>query len=123
MRGLVPRPADADLTLMTLGEPFRRENPAGARLYRAISAFNVNPMPLDRLMSRTSFVDPARLRPFPVPILMIASTLDATFPLTLLEETAHTIDAPVEVIEGAGHSTYFERPAQFNAAVARFLSS
>ena len=123
MRQLVPRPPDSDPTELMLGAPFRATNPAGRHLYRAISAFNVNPMPLDRLMSRTAFVDPARLRPFPVPVLMIASTLDATFPLPMLEETARTIGAPLELIEDAGHSTYFERPAEFNHVVKRFLAA
>ncbi|NJN51442.1 MAG: alpha/beta hydrolase [Gammaproteobacteria bacterium] len=31
MRTLVPRPADADLTAMTLGAPFKQQNPAGQR--------------------------------------------------------------------------------------------
>ena len=54
---------------------------------------------------------------------MIASTLDATFPLPMLEETARTIGAPLELIEDAGHSTYFERPAEFNHVVKRFLAA
>ena len=123
MRELPLRPANADLTEFTLGAPFRQANPAGARLYRAISAFNVTQMPLDRLMSRDAFVDPKRLRPFPVPVMMIGSTLDATFPLTLLQSTAREIGARVEVVDGAGHSTYFERPAEFNELVMRFIEA
>ena len=102
----LPRPAGSDLTTFTLGEPFRRTQPAGTRLYRAISAFNVTPMPIDRLTRRESFVDSARLKPFPVPVLMIASTHDVTFPLALLQATARTIGARIEVVDGAGHSTY-----------------
>jgi 3-oxoadipate enol-lactonase len=123
MRKLVARPRDSDLTTFTLGEPYRRAQPAGTYLYRAISAFNVTPMPIEKLTRRESFVDPSRLKPFPVPVLMIASTLDVTFPLALLEATARTIGAEIRVIEDAGHSTYFERPAEFNAAVRRFLEN
>jgi pimeloyl-ACP methyl ester carboxylesterase len=74
-------------------------------------------------MTREAFVDPARLSPFPVPVQMIASDLDVTFPLALLRATAARIGAPLVVIEGAGHSTYFEKPAEFNDAVASFLAN
>jgi 3-oxoadipate enol-lactonase len=122
MRTLTARPADGDLTAMTLGAPYRAANPNGAYLYTAITAFNVTPMPLGALMSRDAFVTPERLRPFPVPVLMIASDLDATFPLPLLRSTAMLIDAELQIVSGAGHSTYFEKPAEFNAAVREFLS-
>jgi 3-oxoadipate enol-lactonase len=55
-------------------------------------------------------------------VQLIASDLDATFPLPLLAATAATIHAELVVIEGAGHSTYFEKPAEFNAAVEAFLA-
>jgi len=122
MRTLVARPAEGDLTAMTLGAPFKRSNPNGAYLYTAITAFNVTPMPLNALMARDAFVAAERLRPFPVPVLMIASELDVTFPPALLHATAVLIGAEVVTIAGAGHSTYFEDPAAFNAAVRAFLA-
>jgi len=120
MRGLVARPADGDLTAMTLGAPFRDGNPDGAYLYSALTAFNVTPMPLAALMARDAFVSAPR--PFPVPVLMIASDLDVTFPPALLRQTATLIEAQFSLVEGAGHSTYFERPATFNALVRDFLT-
>jgi 3-oxoadipate enol-lactonase len=122
MRAIVARPASGDLTAMTLGGPFKRDNPNGAFLYTAITSFNVTPMPLNALMARDAFVAAERLRPFPVPVLMIASDLDVTFPPALLRATAEMIDAEFMTIDGAGHSTYFEKPAQFNAAVRTFLA-
>ena len=122
MRTLVNRPPSGDLTAMTLGAPFKAANPAGAYLYQAITAFNQTPMPIDRLMTREAFVDPAKLDPFPVPVQLIASDLDATFPLPLLEATAASTRAKLVVISGAGHSTYFEKPAEFNAAVESFIA-
>lgn len=121
MRKLTATPPSGDLTAMTLGAPYKTANPAGAYLYQAITAFNQTRMPIDRLMSREVFVDPARLAPFPVHVQMIASDLDVTFPLSLLRETAALIGAPLAVVGGAGHSTYFEKPAEFNAAVDAFL--
>jgi 3-oxoadipate enol-lactonase len=122
MRRLTRVPPSDDLTAMTLGAPYKAQNPAGAYLYQAITAFNTTPMPIDRLMTREAFVDPARLTPFPVPVQMIASDLDATFPLPILEATAALLGAPLVVVAGAGHSTYFEKPAEFNAAVSDFLA-
>ena len=121
MRTLVPRPASDDLTAMTLGAPFKAANPNGAYLYSAITAFNVVPMPLTALMARDAFAPAEKLKPFPVPVLMIASDLDVTFPPALLEATARLIDAEFTRVEGAGHSTYFEKPAEFNGLVRAFL--
>ncbi len=122
MRILVPRPTADDLTAMTLGQPYRDTNPNGAFLYSAITRFNTTPMPLAALMARDAFIAPERLRPFPVPVLMIASDLDVTFPPALLRATAESIDAEFAVVTGSGHSTYFEKPAEFNSLVRRFLA-
>ncbi|MCX7063390.1 MAG: alpha/beta hydrolase, partial [Proteobacteria bacterium] len=74
------------------------------------------------LMARDAFVAPDKLRPFPVPVHMIASDLDVTFPPALLRATAALIDAPITLVTGAGHSTYFEKPAEFNTLVRDFLA-
>jgi pimeloyl-ACP methyl ester carboxylesterase len=122
MRTLTARMPSGDLTAMTLGAPFKTEHPAGAYLYTAITAFNTTPMPIAALMSRDAFVAPEKLKPFPVPVHVIASDLDATFPPALLESTAQLIGAQVSMVEGAGHSTYFEKPVAFNAIVREFLA-
>ncbi len=122
MRTLVARPPSGDLTAMTLGAPFREADPAGAYLYTAITAFNTTPMPIAALMAREAFIDPERLRPFPVPVHVIASDLDVTFPPGLLQATAASIGATLTMVAGAGHSTYFEKPAEFNAVVRDFLA-
>jgi len=122
MRTLTARPPSPDLTAMTLGAPFKAEHPAGAYLYTAITAFNTTPMPIAALMSRDAFVPAERLKPFPVPVHMIASDLDVTFPPALLGFTAALIGAKVSMVDGAGHSTYFEKPVEFNAIVRDFLA-
>ncbi len=122
MRTIVARPPTSDLTAMTLGAPFRDSDPAGAYLYTAITAFNTTPMPLAALMARDGFVAPERLRPFPVPVHMIGSDLDVTFPPELLKATAALIDAKITMVDGAGHSTYFEKPVEFNRIVREFLA-
>ena len=122
MRTLAARPFTGDLTAMTLGAPFKESNPRGAYLYTALTAFNTTPMPLAALTARDAFVAPERLLPFPVPVHLIASDLDVTFPPALLQATAAAIGADVTLVRGAGHSTYFERPDEFNAIVRRFLA-
>ncbi len=122
MRTLMAHPPTGDLTAMTLGAPYRDANPSGAYLYVALTAFNTTPMPLAALMSREAFVAPERLKPFPVPVHVIASELDVTFPPDLLTSTAALINASVSMVEGAGHSTYFEKPAEFNSIVHEFLA-
>ncbi len=122
MRTLTSRPPGGDLTPMTLGAPFREANPAGAYLYSALTAFNTTPMPIAALMARDAFIDADRLKPFPVPVHVIASDLDVTFPPALLTATAQSIDAGLSMVRGAGHSTYFEKPLEFNAIVRDFLA-
>jgi 3-oxoadipate enol-lactonase len=122
MRTLVARTPGSDLTVMTLGAPFREADPAGAYLYSAITAFNTTPMPIAALMARDAFIAADRLRPFPVPVHLIASDLDVTFPPGLLQATAALIGATITMVEGAGHSTYFEKPLEFNAIVRGFLA-
>ncbi len=122
MRTLTARPPSGDLTAMTLGAPYRDANPSGTYLYTALTAFNTTPMPLAALMAREAFVAAERLNPFPVPVHVIASELDVTFPPDLLTSTAALINAGVSMVEGAGHSTYFEKPAEFNAIVREFLA-
>ncbi len=122
MRTIVGRPPSGDLTAMTLGAPYKENNPNGAYLYTALTAFNTTPMPLAALMARDAFIAPQRLKPFPVPVHLIASDLDVTFPPALLMATAALIGADVSMVNGAGHSTYFERPTEFNAIVRGFLA-
>ena len=119
MRTLTGRPPS---TTMTLGAPYCKTNPAGAYLYTTITAFNTTPMPIAQLMARDAFIAIERLRPFPVPVHMIASDLDVTFPSAVLKATAALIGADVSMVHGAGHSTYFEKPLEFNTIVREFLA-
>ena len=57
-----------------------------------------------------------------MPVHVIASDLDVTFPPALLQATAALIGATITMVEGAGHSTYFEKPLEFNAIVRGFLA-
>jgi len=60
---------------------------------------------------------------FPVPTLFIAGDQDELTLPWLLEETAKAVGgARLEVIDGAGHSPFYEQTEAYNAVLARFLS-
>jgi 3-oxoadipate enol-lactonase len=67
-------------------------------------------------------VAPAQLGDFRVPTLIVVGTDDAFFSVEGLREVAGVIPgARFVVLEGAGHSAYFERPEQFNPIVQTWL--
>jgi 3-oxoadipate enol-lactonase len=56
------------------------------------------------------------------PTLVIGSTEDTLYPLSVAEDMARRIPgARLVIIEGAGHLSNLERPQEFNRAVAEFL--
>jgi 3-oxoadipate enol-lactonase len=58
-----------------------------------------------------------------VPTLVLCGALDVVTPPALSQELAAAIPgSELVMIEGAGHLANIERPAEFNAAVDRFLS-
>jgi pimeloyl-ACP methyl ester carboxylesterase len=60
---------------------------------------------------------------FPVPTLFIAGNQDALTLPWLLEATAKAVGgARLEVIEGAGHSPFYERTEAYNVLLTRFLA-
>ena len=118
--GLPQRMAARGFLGMALGDAFRERDPALSFLFAQIGALNP-PATLGTVLPKLAGMraDPASLC---IPVLVIAGTDDAFFSVEALREVAASIPAArCAVIEGAGHSTYFERPAAFNAAVAAFL--
>ena len=58
-----------------------------------------------------------------VPTLLLCGEDDAITPAKEMRELASAIPgATLEIIEGAGHLSNLERPAEFNAAIARHLA-
>ena len=67
-------------------------------------------------------IQPEELAHFGTPTLVIAGHHDVLFPLDAMRSVAAAIpDAELREFERAGHSTYYEEPARFNALVAEFL--
>ena len=122
MEQLAERLAEAGgLVNRAFSEQFARRNPAGALLYRQIAAYNTQARP--NIRDESVYVSPAAVKATGVPFHMLASDLDPLFPPALLESVAADINAQLTRIDGAGHSTYFEKPDEFNAMLAAFLDS
>ncbi len=107
----------------TLYPGFIRRRPDLAHLYRAIGRMNP-PRPRDFLALPPGYSGSTAemLAALRVPILFLAAEHDAIMPAGVMR-AAHCLvpGSTFEVIEGAGHSAYFERPDVFNQVVLRFL--
>ena len=100
---------------------FEARNPAGALLYRQISAYNTQARP--NIRDDSVYVSPQQVKAAGVPFHVLASDLDPLFPPDVLESVATDIGAPVTHVQGAGHSTYFEKPIEFNRILGEYLDS
>jgi 3-oxoadipate enol-lactonase len=108
-----------------LSSQFCLANPDRAHLYLQIGALrrdpHADPMAVLRTIGDVTF-DDDQLAALRVPTLFIVGTDDELFPPASIAEAARRVPAArVELIEGAGHSPYFERPWAWNDLVAAFL--
>lgn len=105
-----------------LGPSLIAADPAKAFLYQQLGSTREPPADAMRSLLRTAFADDV-LAAVRTPVLMIGSTDDAIFPPGLLREAAARLPtARLEIVEGAGHSTYYERPDVWNELVGSFLA-
>jgi 3-oxoadipate enol-lactonase len=100
---------------------FRTERPDLAFLFRQMGTFNTAKMQdLRNLNTDGPTVEELAAAPFPV--LLLAGEKDAVLsPATVRRAGELLPGARVEIVPGAPHSMYWETPALFNDAVARFL--
>lgn len=119
MESLQARIAQSGLINAAISQEFADRNPAGALLYTQISAYNTQARP--NIRDNAVYVAPDQVRACGIPFMVLASDLDPLFPPDLLASVAADIDAPYVRINGAGHSTYFEKPEAFNAVLGEFL--
>lgn len=102
---------------------FKNERPDLWFLYQALGRLNP-PRPRDFLALPPGFRGSTaeRLAASGVPILYLAGEHDAITPPDMIEMCHRIVGGSrFEVIAGAGHSTYFERPDVFNEVVLTFL--
>jgi pimeloyl-ACP methyl ester carboxylesterase len=106
------------------GERMAQEQPAMYLLYRHISDQNAG---LDVMKTGARLIamrtrPPEDLRGVTCPILFISGDEDVVIPPFAADAIVRVVpNAKVRHIADAGHSTYFERPARFNAIVDEFL--
>ena len=118
------RKAPKDVALRAMSATFRDADPAGVFLYKEINLLNP---PRDvEPNGFTSGEGPkaADLACMRVPTLLIVGGDDEVMPPAAIELARDLIPSSrLEVVPGAGHSVYFERPDVFNCLVLDFLSS
>lgn len=106
-----------------LGPSFVARDPARAFLYQQLNTFHDPPMGAVAGALTGSAVEHAALDALGLPILVITGTDDALFPAPLVIDSASRLtNATIVEIADAGHSPYFERPDEYNAALLEFLA-
>ena len=106
-----------------LARDFVERDPARAFLYQQINSFHTPPM-ADIWTSLPKPIEHAAIDTTGVPVFAITSSGDELFPAPLVVDSIKQLARAkvVEVVD-AGHSTYFERPDEFNAVLLSFLAS
>ena len=120
---IVNRKAPDDTMLRAVAPDFRDSDPAKAFLYREINLMNP-PKELEP-NGFTSGEGPKaqELAGMRVPTLLIVGSEDVVMPPTAMELSHKLIPGSrLEVVDGAGHSVYFEKPDIFNRLVLDFFA-
>lgn len=106
------------------GAKLASEQPALHYLYQQIDALSAN---LDKQQVRAELLrartmPPRAVAALPIPVLCLTGTEDVVIPPAAVEYAATLFPQGQFVsVSGAGHSVYFERPAEFNTLVDFFL--
>lgn len=113
-------PAPEDLLQRVLSAGFKEREPVLTFLYRQIEMLNHAKNKPTRLVARGPGRDD--LKRCRVPTLFIVGDQDPLAPEPAIRLMCDWLpEARMEVIKAAGHSSYFEQPAEFNRLVRAFL--
>jgi 3-oxoadipate enol-lactonase len=115
-------PAPEDLLKRVLSEGFQKREPYLTFLYQQIEGLNH----VGNTPTRLTQKGPSReaVKACSVPTLLLAGDEDPLAPAVALHLLASFLQkARVALISGAGHSSYFEKPAEFNRLVRLFLTA
>ena len=122
----------ASVEQRSLGRWFLEHHPDKAALYAQINHFNpsTHSVPPDRWgATLMGLMQPGRMVPMDaldevaVPMLMLVGSEDPIVPVAVAREVADRVPGcELAVVEAAGHSSYFEKPAEFNAQVLDFIA-
>jgi len=122
-----PRPAaprDGMFNHPALSNDFCVRHPERAHLYLEIGGLRrdpaADPTPLIRTLGDVTF-DDTQLAALDLPALFIVGSEDEIFPPDWIAAAAARVPgARVAVVDGAGHSPYFEQPDAWNSLVTDF---
>lgn len=116
----------------SLGRWFLERHPDKAALYAQINHFNPSfhtisgpdwGRALMAMMEGGRAIPMAALPTLQVPTLLLVGREDPIVPVPFLQEVqALVAGSELAVVDDAGHSTYFEQPAEFNRLVLDFLA-
>lgn len=122
----------ASVEQRSLGRWFLEHHPDKAALYAQINHFNpsTHSVPPEQwgttlmgLMQPGRMVSMDALGEVAVPMLMLVGSEDPIVPVRVAREVADRVPGcELAVVEAAGHSSYFEKPAEFNALVLDFIA-
>lgn len=107
-----------------LSPAFSEREPALAVLYQSLASFG-SPSPASIAgQLATVRADDDAMKRSRVPTLFVVGSDDRLFPPSVVTRAAERLaSSRVQVIEGAGHSPYFETPEAWNAAVQSFIDA
>ena len=115
----------------SLGKWFLHRYPELAALYAQINHFNPSAhsiaaqdwrVAMASLLLPHSLTPMAQLQKLSCPTLLLVGSEDPIVPASVMHEVSALVAASeVVVIEQAGHSAYFEKPAEFNRHVLDFI--
>jgi len=111
-----------------LGSALCEHDPAKAFLYQQLGGAGYGgvgnaPAHVVQSLAATGWDDHA-LGAYEGPVLLISGSDDALFPPSMVADVAKRFrTATLMVIDGAGHSAYFERPDEWNTTLNRFLTA
>jgi 3-oxoadipate enol-lactonase len=105
-----------------IGEGHTEQNLAHAFLYQQLNTFHSPPL-ADVVPVLVGTRHPhADVRALGIPMLVVTGSDDEIFHAALVGESAKLLGADLVEIDGAGHSPYWERPDEYNAALLSFLA-
>lgn len=116
-------PDDAVLGVHSALSPsFAIREPARAFLYQQLNTFHSPPLRAVGSALAGAHVAHGDIDALDVPVLVITGSDDALFPAALVADSARRLaHAHVVEIPDAGHSPYFERPDEYNAALLEHI--
>jgi pimeloyl-ACP methyl ester carboxylesterase len=111
---------DMPVEFRELGPSYRAANPEGARLWTELAHKAV--ISAEYRQQVANDITTAKIETLKVPTLLITGDADLITPPAILRMVArHIPGSEVMIAPESGHSTYWERPDLFNAAVLGFL--